>query len=171
MDEQAKEYARYLYEKMRKVLGRKAFRDSGELLDSLQTSFTQSTEGDLPVIHLRFAIHGKFIDIKKMYWTQVPPVAELVEWLGHGNKISRFTRIPGYKEGSAPFSQRKAEERVAWAIAMKRRFNDSYKSKKWKRKPLGEAIRYLTHLVAENFAEFAAGAVAETINKQVTRTA
>ena len=158
MNEQANKFAKYLYNKLKKELTKKKFRNTDELLNSLHTSYTQSTVNNLPVIHLRFALHGKFIDIKNLYWNKMPPVQELIEWLEHKD-LSRFKFIPGYESGRSPFSREKVIKRLAWAFAWKKKLQFTHKQKKWKQNNLGEAIGYLTHLVAENFAQYAVEAL------------
>lgn len=163
MNQQAKEFAQYLLTKLRKELSKKKYRNTDELLNSLETSYQVSTSNDLPVIHLRFAMQGKYIDIKKLNWTtKMPPVKALVDWLDHTN-LSKFRTVPGYGSGS-PFSRDKAIKRIAWAVAFRKKFRSTHRRKKWKQDNLGVALSYLNHLVAEKFAQYAVDSIADPLN-------
>lgn len=162
MDQEAANFALFLGDKIKSLFSAKRFTASGKLAQSVQVTYTKSTDSQLPVITLQYAIQGKFIDIKKMYWAHQPDVVKLIAWLQTGGKIGRFTNVPGYKN-SSPTSQFKAVERVAWAIAMDKRKNDTWKAKAWKGKNLREALKVLNEETTKIWADYTAKRIADAI--------
>jgi len=164
VDQQALIFAKYLEKKLLESIGKTRAALTGELRDSIRVTVRKSTAQDLSSIILEFNDYGRFVDMAKLFWSKQPPVddiREFVEKIG----LSKFKFIPGYKN-SAPISQFKAAERIAWAIAKKKRVDWKHKRKKWKQDTLGIALSYLTHLVADKFAEFAVNAMALPLEKK-----
>ncbi len=162
LNDQAREFALYLYKKLHKELKKNKNRNSDDLLNSLKVTYSKTTASNLPVFKVEYAKHGKFIDTKKLYWRDLPPVEELINWIKTKGQ-SRFKHVPGYINAS-PTNRFKAVERIAWAIVKKKHFDFKHRQKKWKKDNLNIAISYLNHIVAEQFAQFAAEAVVKPLN-------
>lgn len=135
----AAKYARHLYDNVKRLFSTPAYRNTGELDESLKVHWTACTDNEPPVIVLEYADQGYFLGYRKPQWTRLPNIANLEKWA----QTKRFTTIPGYN-GSSNLPEYKIQQRVAWAIAWDKRKNDTWKPKRWKKAAnLGQLLKQL----------------------------
>lgn len=151
MDAKVAELATQLQSKLRTLFNTARYKASGQLGGSVSVTYTPSTPEKLPVIFVEFAIQGKIIDIKKIFWSKMGNVGNLQSWVA--TRQGRFNVIPGYKPGTIPSDPVKAQKRIAFAIAKSQLVNNKRKPKKWKAKNIGEFIRIYRADVEKIFAE------------------
>lgn len=155
-----------LQAKLKKTLARKKFRNTGALLDSIRVTVKKADGQDLPSIHISFNAYGRIIDMKKLYWTQQPPLQELQKWLDSGG-LKQVNAVPGYAPGSVPLiSREKINKRIAYAIAVKKRTSFSHTPKAWKNKNIGPSVARITYLLAEEFSDIAGQVIAEQLSNK-----
>lgn len=131
LNELAHKYGNELINNVRNVLSQPAYRNSGELADSLKLIITPATDTEAPTIVLTYADQGFFIGYKNPQWTKLPNIEKLKKWAE--TKITSLGDIPGYEYGTASsLSVEKQRERIVWAIAKDKRKEDTWKPKKWK---------------------------------------
>jgi len=163
MDEEAREFARYLKRKLVNSLKRKKWNVTDALLKSIETSIERSSASELPKILLEYNLYGNFIEIRKMFWTEQPPVDAIEAWV-EALGPDKFKFTPGYKNGTGPAFNKSS--RIAWAIARRKKQDFKVKNKRtWKQKELGTAVAFLTHNMSEKFAEYVTGKTAGAIER------
>lgn len=156
----ADDYTPVLYKKLADSIQKKKAVNSRELLDSLSVVAKKSSN-DAPTIVISFAGHGRFIEMKNLFFGKTPPIDPIKEWV-ESKGISKFKYIPGYEGKNFTPTRDKAASRIAWGIVMAKRYGSrsgSYGANKgrklWKQKTLGISIAHLGHLVEEALAETA----------------
>jgi hypothetical protein len=115
--------------------------NSGELLNSLQLEVMEGTAEKPPVIIVKVAPQGSFLEMRKMEWTKMPPIEKLIDWASF--KRFDFDRIPGYKNGAPNLSEEQKKERIVWATSISKYKNNTWKRKPWKAKPVSKFLREL----------------------------
>jgi hypothetical protein len=158
----AREWAQKTANQLKRNIARKKITLTKELLDSVTFSVN---DGDTPSISFEFAEHGRFLDMKELFWHKVPPVDTLEAWVQqHG--VRKFKFVPGYARGKG-FDDPRAARRIAWGIARDRASGEAVNQYgRWKRSKtwinpdggkkgktnLGTAIGHLRHLLEEELA-------------------
>lgn len=160
MNEVAYKYAKVFL--ARAVNALKAKSSTGALHDSVVAEVRKATDTEPPVIELRFLEYGEYIGKKKLLWTKQPPVDELKDWAirrGIDNN-----RIPGYKPGTiSNLSQEKKATRVAWAVAIFKRRENSLKRIPWKRDTFKGILKQMNDETTREFAVILEQLFAESI--------
>jgi hypothetical protein len=147
LDDLARKYGNELYGRVKTVLASPKFRNTGELEESLKLIITPATDKDAPVIILEYADQGYYLNYKSPSWVKQPNVEKLLKWA----ETKTFTSIPGYK-GTPNIPEYKQKERIAFAIAMDKRKNDTWKPKRWKKEAgLGELLKNINVEVLEAY--------------------
>ena len=123
-----------------------------------------------PQIQMTYEDHGDFLTKKKMLFVKVPPVEDLKKW-SEARGINLY-KIPGYKEGSIPnISDDKKRNRIAWAIGIDKRMNDTWKRKAWKKKPISELLKELNEeIIIQYIREVEVAIASELSNQQINGT-
>jgi hypothetical protein len=161
LEANAKQWATKTLKMLQANISKKGIAFNNELLESLEYRLV---EGDNPSIVISFAAHGKYIDMKELFWQKAPPVDVLENWVRKVG-VGYFNYVPGYKGvGDDVTGIPNAARRIAWAIAKNRASGEVVNQKgKFKRKRvwqnptasktgannLGNAIGALRHLMAE----------------------
>jgi hypothetical protein len=157
----ANQWAQKAVAQLRKNLEKKGLTVTRELIDSLDYTLI---DGDTPSIVLSFAAHGRYIDMKELFWHKAPPVQVLEEWV-RKKGVNYFDYVPGYKgRGDEVLGLPNAANRIAWAIAKNRASGEAVNQYgRWKREKiwqnpsatkgekgnLGTSIGHLRHLLEE----------------------
>jgi hypothetical protein len=157
----ANEWAQKAVAQLRKNLEKKGLTVTRELIDSLDYTLV---DGDTPSIVLSFAAHGRYIDMKELFWHKAPPVQVLEEWV-RKKGVNYFDYVPGYKgRGDEVVGLPNAANRIAWAIAKNRASGEAVNQYgRWKREKiwqnpsakksdrgnLGTSIGHLRHLLED----------------------
>lgn len=149
--------------KARVISALQRYTATGELINSIEVTITPG-QGDMgPQIRMTYQDHGDYLTKKKMLFVKVPPIEDLKKWSeARGHNLNR---IPGYKEGSIPgISDEKKRERIAWAIGIDKKMNDTWKRKAWKRKPISELLKELNEEILRGYREEIEKAIASSIS-------
>lgn len=176
IDALALEWAQKTANQLKRNIAQKKLTLTRELLDSVVFSIN---DGNVPSISFEFAEHGRFLDMKQLFWHKAPPVDVLEEWVRkHG--VSKFKFVPGYEPGKG-FDDPKAARRIAWGIAKDRASGEAVNQYgRWKRSKtwinpssgkkgknnLGTAIGHLRHLLEEELAETIPNLIVYPINNR-----
>jgi hypothetical protein len=177
IDHLAKSWAAKTVRMMKENLSKKKITLTRDLIDSLDYDLI---DGDTPSIIIHFAAHGRYLDMKELFWHKAPPIDVLEEWVKKRG-VNQFGFVPGYgvHNYSALRSAPNAARRIAWAIAKNRANGEAVNQYgRWKRGKvwqnpggknskgnLGTAIGHLKHLLEEEI-----GAAAEIMISQAITT-
>lgn len=136
----ANRYALILRQRVVSALQR--YNATGSLIDSIEVTVVSGVGDYGPQIKMTYEDHGDFLTKKKMLFVKLPPIEDMKAWMEARN--INTSRIPGYTDGSIPnISEDKKRERIAWAISIDKRMNDTWKRKDWKRKPISTLLKEL----------------------------
>lgn len=140
----------------------------GELLSSIEFSIVEGSE---PYIQFRFAAHGRFLDMKMLFWNKTPPYQAILSWVKK-QPIGEWSYVPGYEyrgqnAGTEGIDTEQAQSRIAWGIMRSRASGEVFNQhRRWKRSKqwqnpgagkkagsnLGTSIGHLRHLMEESMA-------------------
>lgn len=158
LDTMVQEWARHTVERLKKEIDQRGMSVTNELIESL-TYRVES--GQNPGIVISFRNYGAFRDMKFLFFSKMPPVDKLEQWVSKRG-ISQFAYVPGF--GQEGLNRPDAAARIAWGIAKNfasgERLNNWARGKKqrsqWQQPAIGKAIAHLSHLLSENIADQAA---------------
>jgi len=159
LNELAQKKAQKLLERARKVLDTPRFRNSGELVDSLQVKVTLGTATHPPVITLTFSDQGFFLAMKNPSWSKVPwrkGKRGLEDWVRRRpGGSSSFDYVSGYGRGQqTQLSESAKVKRIASGIAWAfRKHQLRWKPKTWKRQTLVQLLIELNEQTARVWEE------------------
>lgn len=135
---------------------------TGRTRESLQVTVIKSTDHDSPKIVLGFELQAALFDVKRMSWVKLPPIADLVQW---AQQVNFSGKIPGYKNTAPNLPPWKAKQRIAFAIAMDKRKNDTYKRKPWRKVALSEILKDLNRITLESYRKEVEQSLATSLSK------
>lgn len=148
LNDLARDKAKDLLERAKKVLSAPKYVGRGELLESLNVTITKATDTKSPVITLSFAEQGKFFEVKKMTWGKVPELKKMEDWV-RAKGVDRFRYISGYA-GDANITEEQKIKKIAAGVAWSRRLHQTtWKPKKWKRSTLVDILKDLNAATGE----------------------
>jgi len=161
MEAIAHDWAVHIVGKFMKQINQKKISLTKELLESFQYNVRPNGEGYVTV-NISYSAHGKYLDMKNLYYHKMPPVDELEAWVVKRG-LENFQYVPGYTSGWLPSSGSNANaRRIAWGIAAKikatgvvNQYGKWGRSKQWRAPELRKGIKYLNHLLAEELAKTA----------------
>jgi hypothetical protein len=156
-----RDWAVHIVDRFKKQIEKKNISLTKELLQSFEYRVFESDGGNIGV-NISYEAHGKFIDMKNLYYNKMPPIDELEAWV-QKRGIQNFDYIPGYSSNWTPSAGRGSDaRRIAWGIAygIKRsgvvnQYGKWGRSKQWRIPELKKGINYLNHLLAEELAKTA----------------
>jgi len=139
------------------------FKVTGELQGSVEVSVIPADFDEPPIITAEYEGYGEFIGKRKLLWVKVPPIEKLIQYVQDKNLTSKG-RIPGYVGDAPNLSEFKKAERIAWAIAISKQKNDTFKRRPWKKKALPDVLNDLNRTVLAEFAN----EMAKYLGKQIS---
>jgi hypothetical protein len=159
VDRIARKWAVHIVDRFKKQIDKKGISFTDSLLNSFEYKVFEAPGGNVGV-NISYEAHGKYIDMKNLYFTQLPPIDKIEEWVKKRG-IENFDYIPGYtSKFAASADGATAARRIAWGIAISRQkagFVTNSKSKQWRVPELRKGIAYLNKLLAEELAKTASG--------------
>ena len=167
LNNMAERYAGELFQRAKNILSNATYRVTDELLNSVKVVWLKATESQGPRILFIFAEHGIFLDQRSPKWVKISNINKLIEWV-EAKGIDKFKSIPGYKYGGSNLSADKKIKRVAFAIAMDKRKNDTWKRKRWKRDVLRDMLLRMNLELNEAFAIEVEKIIADSITGKLT---
>lgn len=129
----ANEYRGKLQDSVTKVLNEARYKNTGRGVSSVTVVVVPGTKEKSPSLVIKMDDHVLLLDRSKMQWTKLPDMNNLLEW--------------AKTKKTDPLEIKK----MAWAIAVDKRKNDTWKPKKWRKKGLGTVLKEMN---AEMLAEF-----------------
>ncbi len=163
MNQLASKYAGQLKAAMEAAIGK--FSSTGALQGSVRVSVINAQGDQPPVIRAEFFQYGEYIGKRKLLWVKLPPIDKIREFV-EKRGLTTGGRVPGYKNGAPNLPDFKKAERIAWAIALDKRKNDTHRPKRWKRQALPDVLRALNEEVLREFAKETAEILATSISNQ-----
>lgn len=164
----ARDWAKHITDKFIGQIQKKKISLTGELLESLEYSVNEGQGGNVSVT-IRYAAHGKFLEMRNLYYNKMPPVDTLEAWVQKVG-VDKFEYVPGYPRGFVPRPEH--ARRIAWGIASRikgdgvvNQFGKWERSKQWRSPELRKGIRYLNHLLKEELGKIASGNIAHAFTQ------
>lgn len=108
-------------------------KNTGEGAASVAVDVVEGNSTRSPNIVITVNDHVILLDKRKLQWTKLPDVKQLMKWAE--------TKTPSEKEA----------KRLAWATAWDKRKNDTWKVKPWRKKSLGKVLRELNQMLLQAF--------------------
>ena len=180
LDTMVREWAEKTVAQLKTNIEKKGLVVTRELIDSLGYTID---DGDPPSINLHFSGHGRYLEIKQLFWHKSPPYDKILEWVKKQG-VSSFAYVPGYdKQGERALygiNQDKAASRIAWGIVKDRasgeavnQFGRWKRAKQWQnpnanksaKTNLGTAIGHLRHLLEDEMAKHVENVITLSISK------
>lgn len=98
--------------------------------------YCASLPGDVnksPELVISFDDHLLFLDRRKIEWTQLPNIQKLTEW------------------AQTKKSDPKEAKKLAWATAIDKQKNDTWKAKPWRKKSLSSVLSEMNKMLLREF--------------------
>lgn len=155
----AREWAVHIIEKFKGQIEKNNISLTRELLESFKYSVTENVEGYVKV-NISYKAHGKYLDMKNLYYHKMPPIQVLEEWVVKRG-VENFKNIPIWSAGNGWGSSSDARK-IAWKIAgtiksagVVNQYGKWGRSKQWRTPELRKGLNYLSHLLSEELAKTA----------------
>ena len=131
------------------ILSQPRYNNTGAGLASLHVEVIEGDRNKSPQIIITMADHLLLLDKRKMQWTKLPKISELLKW--------------AETKKSTP----KEAVKLAWAVAWDKRKNDTWKAKPWRKKSLGPALKEMNKMIVEGFEKV----IEEDLQQAIDRAA
>lgn len=99
---------------------------SRDLLNSLSSETLANLSSAMVTISFAFEDYGRYNDMKRLKWSEQPPIEDIIEWVKKKGIQSFKDRAP---KPNKPTERRLNE--IAWGIARKKLATQKYKSRPW----------------------------------------
>lgn len=133
LNEVAHLYKNVILRSLVSVLTQPQYKNTGAGAASVSVEVVEGTTTKAPDILISFDDHLLFIDKRKMQWTRLPDMKDLLAW--------------AETKKSTP----NAAKRLAWSVAWDKRKNDTWKAKPWRKKTLSQVLKDLNVRVKAAF--------------------
>jgi len=107
------------------VLRGPKYANTGAGVESVTVEVVEGDASKSPNILITFDDHIKLLDKRKMQWTKLPDMKELLQW------------------AATKRDDPKKAEKLAWAVAWDKKKNDTWKAKPWRKKTLSQTLKQL----------------------------
>lgn len=144
-------------------------------MDSLNAEIDAASGDIAGQMKLHFTDHGRFQDMKYAYKGKMPPVQAMLDFIRKKGLVN-FKYVPGYPMGVMPIgtskskyavSNRIAENRIAWGLAMSRVVPKNaamtYGKRKWYAKTVWGSIDELITLLMQRTKELTTQEIIESL--------
>lgn len=147
LNDVAHTYAPLIHQSIHAVLSQPRYRNTGAGVDSLTVEVVDGTSSKAPRIIINFDDRLLFMDKRRMQWTKLPDMKEMVAWA----ETKTGTRLEA--------------EALAWGTAIKQKKFDTWKPKPWRKKSLSGVLRQMNKMVREAWDKVIEQEVVTTFNK------
>jgi hypothetical protein len=178
LDAMAHDWASKTVAQLKKNIDKKGLVVTRELIDSLNYTIN---DGDPPSIDIYFSHHGRYLEIKQLFWNKPPPFDAIHAWVKK-QPISEWAFVPGYKgkDGIGGMDIQKAQSRIAWGIMKDRaggevvnQYGRWKRAKQWQNPSagksantnLGTAIGHLRHLLEDELSKHVENVLIYTLSE------
>jgi len=152
MNNVAYHFAIRLENNVKSVLNQEKYKSSGALAGSVRIKVKEADGYNSPVINLTVLEHGEYIGKRKLLWTKTPPASELTEWVQKNGYSDGSGNVPGYRNGAPKLSNFQRAERIAWAIAISKRKNDTrFRRQTWKKESFPDVLKAMNQKTMQEF--------------------
>lgn len=131
----AHRYRDLIHKSLHEVLSQPQYKNTGAGLASLTVDVIDGDHNIAPKIVIHFDDHLLLLDKRKMQWTQMPDMKNLLAWAA--TKKDKPSEI----------------KKLAWSTAIQQQTNDVWKAKPWRKKSLGSVLKEMNEVILQGFAE------------------
>lgn len=131
----AQQYRDVIHRALHDILSQPRYRNTGAGLASLIVDVIDGDSNKSPQIVIHFDDHLLYMDKRRVEWTKLPEIKKLLAW--------------AETKKSDPTEAKK----LAWAVAWDKKKNDTWRSKPWRKKSLGPALREMNRMIMQGFEQ------------------
>lgn len=158
----AHHYRGLILNALKEVLSQPRFVNTGAAVSGIRVEVVEGNASKSPELQIYIADYMLLLNKSRLQWTKLADVRKLMAWAQN----KEFSTVPGYSNPRA-IDQLKAAKRVAYAIAVDKKKNDTWKPKKWRKKSLSAVLQAMNKDMLKEFD----AAVTEDINDAIKRAA
>lgn len=147
----AQRYKSMLQRSISEILSDSRYRNTGAGAASVTVEVIDGDNNKSPQLIINFADHMLFLDKRKLQWTQLPNMKNLIEW--------------AETKKSNPIEAKK----LAFAVAYDKKKNDTWKAKPWRKKSLSNVLKEMNVLILQSFEQAIDEDNQEGINRALAR--
>lgn len=125
----AHKYKDLIHRSIHAVLSQPPYKNTGAGAASVTVDVIDGDQAKAPQIVTKFDDHLNYINNRKMEWTKLPDMKELLTWA----KTKKTTDAEA--------------EQLAWATAWDKKKNDTWKAKPWRKKTLSAVLKEMNELI------------------------
>jgi hypothetical protein len=134
LNEIAHRYRDLVHRSIHAVLSQPPYKNTGAGAASLTVDVIDGDNNKSPQILIHFDDHVLFLDKRKMQWTKLPDMKELLAW------------------AETRKSTKEEAEQLAWAVGWDKKKNDTWKAKpSWRKKSLSKGLKEMNELIVKAF--------------------
>ncbi len=124
-----------IYRSIYSVLSQPPYKNTGAGAASLAVDVVEGNASKSPSINITFDDHLIFLNQRKIQWTKLPDMKELIAW------------------AETKKSNPKEALRLAWSVAWDKKKHDTWKPKPWRKKSLSAVLKQMNELILKAFNE------------------
>lgn len=147
LNEIAHRYQDLIHQSIHAVLISERYRNTGAGAASLVIEVIDGSSDHAPQIRITFDDYLIFLDKRKIQWTKLPKMQELIKWAE--------TVKPTKKEAV----------QLAWAVGWDKKKNDTWKAKPWRKKSLSGVLREMNEMIVSMYDQVLEAELAEAWKK------
>jgi len=129
----ANRYRPLIQKSIQDVLNQPRFRNTGAGVASVTVDVVPGDTNKAPTIKIDFDDHLIFLNQRKIQWTRLPDMKEMIAW------------------AETKRSDEKEARQLAWATAWDKKKNDTWKPKLWRKKSLSAVLKEMNVLILAEF--------------------
>lgn len=160
IDHELRAWSDYVLKTLRGAIEKNDLVMTRELVSSLRTAISSS--GEIKKVSLTFAHHGRYKDLKKMYFKSAPPVEIIKDWVEKIG-VEKFKSVPGYKKNTRVPTKSEAATRIAWGIVRSMKGREIKQKTAWYNKNFYGTINNLIERLMTNYQDFARKTIIENL--------
>lgn len=129
----AYQYKDVMLKAIKEVLNQPRYRNTGAAVDSLEIEVIEGKADRAPEIVITFDDYVIYMDKRKLSWTKLPEVKNLIAWAETKTSTTQQAR------------------KLAWAVAWDKKKNDTWKAKPWRKRSLSGVLKEMNAKILEAF--------------------
>lgn len=157
-----REWTAEFLEKRKAAAQRRGFSQDGELLRSFGSREKQGADIGVEIF---FSTYGRFMDMRSLGWTKMPPVEDIKEWIrkkGPDNFMPAYRQVRKY----IPQDPERMINDMAWGIAIGLLKKNTIKSRRWYNRPAYKGIQVLYRRLLDNLSDFSREEIKAAVSNQ-----
>jgi len=133
LNEIAQRYQPLMLKSVQEVLSQSRYRNTGAGVASVTVDVEAGDVNKAPAIRISFEDHLIFLNQRKIEWTRLPNMKNLVAW------------------AETKKSNEAEAKQLAWATAWDKKKNDTWKPKLWRKKSLSTVLKEMNALILSEY--------------------